>query len=125
MLSEAVFGASDALLVPVIPTTLSVRTLEQVFSFREEYDFERVALLPFFSMVDRRKGLHLRILESLTREHPEVLQTRIPYASDVEQMGVNRQPLACYAPKSPSTRAYEALWKEIQDRLKEPPWASR
>ena len=33
LVSESIFGAADVLLVPTIPTTLSVRTLEQLEGF--------------------------------------------------------------------------------------------
>jgi len=117
LVSEAVFGAADALLVPIIPTPLSLRTLDQVFAFREENGFEEVAVLPFFSLVDRRKKLHRQILEELPAGRPELLVSRIPYASDVEQMGVQREPLPRYSPRSPAAAAYAALWREIQARL--------
>lgn len=117
LLSEAVFGAADVLLVPVIPTTLSLRTLDQLLAFRADQGFDRVEVLPFFSLVDRRKKLHRQLLEALAAERPDVLATQIPYASDVERMGVERQPLACYAPRGASARAYGALWKEVQSRL--------
>ena len=119
LLSEAVFGAADALLVPIIPTTLSLRTLDQILAFRAENGFEQVAVLPFFSMVDRRKKLHRQILQTLPADCPELLSAQIPYASDVEQMGVQREPLACYAPRSRSALAYAALWREIRGRLHE------
>jgi len=117
LVSEAVFGAADALLVPIIPTTLSLRTLEQIFAFREEEGLGKLAVLPFFSLVDRRKRLHRDILESLPAERPELLRAHVPYASDVERMGVRRQPLAAYAPRSTATRAYESLWEEIVKRV--------
>jgi cellulose biosynthesis protein BcsQ len=117
LLSEAVFGAADALLVPIIPTTLSLRTLDQILTFRSDNGFDRVAVLPFFSLVDRRKKLHRQIIEALPTGQPELLAAQIPYASDVERMGVEREPLACYAGKSASARAYAALWEEIQARL--------
>jgi len=117
LVSEAVFGAAHALLVPIIPTTLSLRTLEQILTFREQADLNDLALLPFFSLVDRRKRLHRDILEALPAERPELLRAFVPYASDVERMGLRRQPLAAYAPRSASTRAYEALWAEIVARV--------
>jgi chromosome partitioning protein len=115
--SEAVFGVADALLVPIIPTTLSLRTLEQIFRFRDEQGLGDVAVLPFFSLVDRRKRLHRETLEALPAERPELLRSGIPYAAAVERMGVRRQPLAAYARSSAPARAYEALWQEIVERL--------
>lgn len=117
LVSEAVFGAAHALLVPLIPTTLSLRTLDQLFAFRDKEGLDGVAVLPFFSLVDRRKRLHREILEALPAERPELLRTHVPYASDVERMAVQRRPLLAYAPHSVSARAYEALWEEIRERL--------
>ncbi|MBE0617965.1 MAG: ParA family protein, partial [Proteobacteria bacterium] len=115
--SEAVFGASDALLVPIIPTTLSLRTLEQILAFREREGLGKVAVLPFFSLVDRRKRLHRDILEALAAERPELLRAQVPYASAVERMGTRREPLAEYAPRSAPVRAFAALWQEIVEHL--------
>jgi cellulose biosynthesis protein BcsQ len=115
--SEAVFGASDALLVPIIPTTLSLRTLDQILTFREEERLGELAVLPFFSLVDRRKRLHREIVEALPNERPGLLRAVVPYASAVELMGVRRQPLASYAPHSAPARAYEDLWREIVKRI--------
>jgi chromosome partitioning protein len=55
LLSEAVFETSDILLSPIIPTTLSLRTLEQLERFIEDNKLHNLELIPFFSMVDRRK----------------------------------------------------------------------
>ena len=58
--SEAVFAAADTLLVPTIPTELSLRTLKQLARHLEKERVE-VCTLPFFCMVDRRKALHRQI----------------------------------------------------------------
>ncbi len=113
LLSEAVFAAADILLTPLIPTTLSLRTLEQLKEFLAEHNLQNVALLPFFSMVDRRKNMHKEMMASLINTHPEILQTPIPYASDIERMGLERMPLGGFTTKSKSLDAYQALWKEL------------
>lgn len=119
LVSEAVFRAADALLVPLIPTTLSLRTLEQLLTFREDNDLGQVAVLPFFSMVDRRKKLHCQLVATLPAKYPELLAATIPYASDVERMGLQQEPLGAYAPRSPAARAYAALWAEIVSQVGE------
>ena len=68
LVSEAVFEAADALVIPLIPTTLSLRTYDQLEAFKAEQKIKDLKLLPFFSMVDRRKALHREILESLDDE---------------------------------------------------------
>ena len=113
LLSEAVFEASDILLSPIIPTTLSLRTLDQLKKFIEDNSLKNLVLIPFFSMVDRRKKMHREIMENLIETHPEILATAIPYASDIERMGLERMPLGGYINKSRSTKAYNELWQEI------------
>ena len=114
--SESVFGSADALLVPVIPTTLSARTLGQLAGFLDDQAVAP-ALLPHFTMVDRRKKLHREQLESLVAAWPMFLATAIPAASAVERMGVERAPVATFAPTTTAALAFRNLWAEVGGRL--------
>jgi cellulose biosynthesis protein BcsQ len=114
--SESVFVAVDALLVPTIPSTLSKRTLDQLSAFLADFS-HRPAILPFASMVDRRKKLQRELAVALATGTPGFLATAIPNASIIEQMGVERAPLAVYAPTSPAAAAFANLWAEIAERL--------
>jgi len=111
LVSEGVFGVADTLLVPTIPTTLSLRTLDQLERHLDENGL-RVRVRPFFCMADRRKGLHREIIDSRGRSPSRFLDTTIPYSSTVERMGIHRAPLAVYAPGSEADAAYRELWKE-------------
>ncbi len=113
LLSEAVFEASELLLSPIIPTTLSLRTLEQLKKYIKDNKLKHLQLLPFFSMADRRKKMHRDMIESVAEKHPDMLQSIIPYASDIERMGYERMPLGGYINKSRSVEAYLSLWDEI------------
>ena len=115
LLSEAIFEASDILLSPIIPTTLSLRTLDQLKKYIKDNKLKNLQLIPFFSMVDKRKKMHKEIIETLGVSHPDVLQTSIPYASDIERMGWERMPLGAYTKKCSSLNAYYALWQEIAE----------
>lgn len=117
LVSEAVFETADYLLVPLIPTTLSVRTLEQLMEFGRKQGLESMTLLPFFSMVDRRKKLHREIIAALAAGMPAMLSSEIPYCSDVEKMGIHRRALPDFASNSRGALAYEALWMEIRQRI--------
>lgn len=116
LLSEAVFEAADLLLSPIIPTTLSLRTLAQLTAFIEDHDLASLSLIPFFSMVDGRKKLHKDIMQQALADYPAMLKTAIPYASDIERMGLERKPLAAYSGNSRSARAYLELWQEVLAR---------
>jgi cellulose biosynthesis protein BcsQ len=114
--SEAVFQAADALLVPTVPTTLSVRTLEQLAKFLADVD-GAPQLLPFVSMLDRRKTLHRQFAESLAFSDPPLLAAAIPNSSAVERMAAHRAPLGEIAPRSAARIAFTDLWSEIALRL--------
>ena len=117
LVSENVFYAADALLVPLIPTTLSVRTYFQLLKYFQKQPARHLKLLPFFSMYDKNRQLHRDTVESLPREFREILNTTIPNAKKVELMGVQRAPVCHFAPQSRPTRAYKKLWQEVQLQL--------
>ncbi len=114
--SETIFRAADALIVPLIPTTLSLRTYEQLDEFlAENRDITRgLQVFSFFSMADNRKRLHRELMEQLRAERPDILSTVIPASSDVERMGVHREPVAAFSPSGRAARYYRDLWNEIR-----------
>jgi chromosome partitioning protein len=116
LLSESVLHATDVLLVPLIPTTLSVRTLDQLADFISGFDGHRPMVLAFCSMIDRRKRLHREIAERLPAERPDVARTVIPALSLIERMSVERAPVTAFAPRSTAARQYAALWAEVIQR---------
>lgn len=117
LVSENIFEATDTVLVPTIPTTLSLRTYKQIRDFFRKHDLDAVKILPFFSMVDRRKTMHRTIVDTPPEYMENLLPTAIPYDSKVEQMGINRTPLAEFAPNSRTAHCYEALWNDIKKRI--------
>jgi hypothetical protein len=58
--------------------------------------------------------MHQDLMEQLPSRHPGILATTIPYASEVERMGLHRMPVAAYAPSNPAAAAYGALWDEVK-----------
>jgi chromosome partitioning protein len=112
--SEAIFEASQALLVPTIPTVLSLRTLERLEKHMRKHSIKS-RLLPYFCMVDRRKKLHREFC--LREEGGRFLESTIPYSSAVERMSVERAPLVAISRASAAARAYRELWAEIAERV--------
>jgi cellulose biosynthesis protein BcsQ len=116
LLTESVFAAADLVLVPTIPTVLSLRALARTIKWADRCDVVPV-MATFLSMVDRRKALHRRACEGAAL-HPDIfLAGMVPYASTVEQMAVRRMPLPAFAPGDPATLAFDAIWTELQSRL--------
>jgi chromosome partitioning protein len=116
LLSENVFRASNLILVPVIPTTLSERTLEQLFEFFAEMEFPTGILVPFFSMAQKRNRIHQETIAELPQRYPMFLSTVIPFTVEIEKMGLRRMPVLAYAANLPVAQAYRTLCKEIQER---------
>jgi chromosome partitioning protein len=115
--SESIFGAADVLLVPLIPSPLSLRTFDQLRAFVCGEVPDPPAILAFFSMVQRRKPLHRELIAQLSAAESGVLETVIPSAIDVERMAFERRVLSQFAPRGRAGIAYAALWAELRERI--------
>lgn len=108
-----IFNAADLVLMPVIPTTLSVRTYHMVKDYFKDKDIEGSRLKCFFTMADLRKNLHKEVMEELYSDK-KFFDNYIPYLSDVEKMGVHLAPIGVYAKNSYAAQCYMDLWSEIK-----------
>ncbi|MBX3257702.1 MAG: ParA family protein [Chitinophagaceae bacterium] len=118
VLSENVFHAADIVLMPVIPTTLSIRTYNMVKDYFKEKELDASKMMCFFTMADLRKNMHNEIMETLYKDK-KFFGNYIPYLSDVEKMGVHRAPLEAFAPGSYAAQCYRDLWGEIKEGMLE------
>ncbi|PID44574.1 MAG: cobyrinic acid a,c-diamide synthase [Gammaproteobacteria bacterium] len=120
-LSETIAGllrVVDLLLVPSIPTILSLRTVKQMQGFIKKDLNSPVKMRVFFSQVDMRKAMHRNIVEKFLLKNNRVsLQTIIPSSSDVEKMGIELAPFIHFEPDHKVTNLYGQLWDEIQEIL--------
>jgi len=115
--SLTIFQTADVFLVPTIPSPLAIRPLTQMHHFLRKSKAQPL-VLPFLSMVDRRKNLHRYAIENPVMKPFPFMQNYIPYSSLVEQMGVRREPIPAFAPSSPASGAFSVLWREIKMRVK-------
>jgi chromosome partitioning protein len=117
LLAENILNAADYIFVPLIPTTLSVRSHQQLLAFckKNKYDVDKI--YSFFSMVDRRKKLHRELIETVSERSNSVLKSPIPYSSFIERMGIEREPVVAFAPKSAAAKSYQDLWTEINETI--------
>jgi cellulose biosynthesis protein BcsQ len=120
LLSENVLRAADVAIVPLVPAPLSLRMLVQLQEFVSGENWRDLVLLPFFSMVDRRRSLHQEVIAEARDKFPQILATEIPYWSEIERMTVRRAPLPAYAPHSEAALLYARLWAEICTRARIP-----
>ena len=117
VLSENVFVAATIIAVPVIPTTLSERTFEQLRKFFKKNDYPISAIRAFSSMVQTNNRLHTDTLQRLHTRYDCFLNSVIPLSVDIERMGIRREPVFRYAPTRPGALAYRALCTELLTAL--------
>jgi cellulose biosynthesis protein BcsQ len=110
-LADHVFRAADLLVVPVIPSALSARTLTQLEGHLAAEMKAPPPLLPVFSMADRRKALHRTALDSAP-DWPVV-----PSAAAIEAMAERRDPVP---PTRAAAVALAGLWAAIERQLATP-----
>jgi len=111
-LAEQLFRAVDCLVVPMLPSPLSIRARDQLVQHLAKHHAGKTPpVIGVFTMVDRRKALHRTTVDA----EPE--RVAIPYASAIEQMAVRQAPLAATAPRSAAARAFGELWTEVERRL--------
>jgi chromosome partitioning protein len=118
LLSENVFKTADKIVVPVIPTTLSVRTFEQLNDFFKENEYQQKKIMPFFSMVQKSKKLHKETMLTLRKNYKSLLRNYIPFSSEIEKMGVHRAPVVTFAGRDFAANAYSKIWNEIEAAVK-------
>jgi len=117
LVSENIFEATDIILLPLIPTTLSMLTYRKLFSFFEESGLDTGKLHPFLSMVEPRKRMHRDTVREMVAAGVNLMNAFIPYNAEVEQMGSHRMPLVHYRPGCAGAKAFANLWRDVKTRL--------
>lgn len=118
LLSESILVAADAIVVPLVPSPLAMRALDQVTAMVGQLKRSRPEVIGFLSMVDRRKTVHRDVVAELPAARPQVRDVVVPYSTHVERMGIERAPVAAFAPRSAPALAYAQLWSVVEDSLR-------
>ena len=116
LVTENIFQMTDILLVPLIPTPLSLRAYNRLVQFLVKRRTKKLRVLPFFNMVNMDKPIHRVVTKNVGEKHPIFLKNSIPDSTLVEAMGVKRSPIFTYARESAEANVLRALWKEIGER---------
>jgi cellulose biosynthesis protein BcsQ len=117
LVAENAIAAADLVVLPLVPSSLSLRSLEQVESIVSASG-SKPPVLAFLSMVDRRKLVHRNAVLTMPREIPAVTNIVVPGTVVIERMGVERQPVGVYAPNTPASLVFSELWVRIQSTVK-------
>lgn len=109
--SEQILRAADIIIVPVIPSPLARRAMEELVAHLDRHAQRRGAILPVFNMVDRRRALHRQALDR-SSDWPA-----IPMASCFESITATPGASIAPSPGSPAGAALLRLWSGIEHRI--------
>lgn len=113
--NESLLHAADLVLVPMIPTVLAVRMLEELRDYVKESIATPPKLRAFFTLMDSRKNMHKEIYDQLCiKRKTIILPITVPYASVTEKMSIRKAPLAVFAASSKSAMAYAEIWDSVK-----------
>ncbi|KQO96933.1 ParA family protein [Leifsonia sp. Leaf264] len=117
--ANAVYSA-DVVVVPLVPSPLAMRSLEQVTEFVAD-SVSKAPILAFLSMVDRRKTVHRETVRDLPRSNKAVTNIVVPATVLIERMGAARAPVSSYAPNTEAARSFGELWVRVATVVKAKP----
>jgi cellulose biosynthesis protein BcsQ len=109
--SEQVLRAADLVVVPVIPSPLSQRALDEVVAYLGRHRVKHGPIMPVFNLVDRRRSLHRAVVAA----HPD--WPVIPCASALEAMAADRALVGRLPVRSTAQAAIADLWKRVDRKL--------
>ena len=113
LVAENAIHVADVVVLPLVPSPLSMRSLDQV-RLIVAATAKKTRVLAFLSMVDRRKTAHRFAAESLSSANSEIVQVIVPATVVVDRMGAERAPVGTFAASSEAARAFAKLWVEVR-----------
>lgn len=117
LLSANIVHAADLLLVPIVPSPLSLRTLDQVVDFAGSVDDSHPRVLAFLSMVEPRRALHRDVIGLIKDRYLDVARSMVPASATIERMGQRRAPVVSFAANTRAADSYRNLWAEVLERM--------
>lgn len=61
--------------------------------------------------------MHHELMAMVSKKFTGVLPSPIPYLSQIERMGIEREPVAAFSPESVASKSYQDLWGKIQETM--------
>ena len=119
VLARNVLHAADLVVVPLVPSPLALRSLDQVLELVESGD-RPPRVLAFLTQVDRRKKGHREAAAELPVQRAQVADVAVPASVVVERMGEHRAPLGSFAAGTPAGQAYAELWRVVEKAVRKP-----
>lgn len=112
--SEQALVAADLIVVPLPPSPLSLRALEQLRLELRRLCHTPPPIQPVLSMFAARRPLHRELRRGDAADWPA-----IPLAAQLEQVAVRRAPVFSFAGGSVPDRALHRLWRDLEEKAQD------
>jgi chromosome partitioning protein len=116
MLHDNIFNAADLLLIPNIPAPLSVYCNNLLMDELEHKPLTKNKVLSFYNMVQTHKQLHRQYLDNRQQDNKLVLNSYIPFYTEIELITLTKESLFHQLKESKSSSYYHDLWVEVCER---------
>ena len=113
LVAENAIHVADVVVLPLVPSPLSLRSLDQVRQLVAT-TAKKTPVLAFLSMVDRRKNTHRAAMQSMPTANREVLDVFVPATVVIERMGTELAPVGTFAPATEAAQAFGELWVAVR-----------
>lgn len=116
-LHDNIFTASDLILVPNIPSPLSVYCNNIILESIDEKVWKGRTILGFYNMVQVQKNIHKFFLQQVYDRPGNMLHNYIPFYAEIENITYNKESIFHQLKQAKTSSYYESLWKEICSKM--------
>ncbi len=117
LIHENIFNTADLLLIPNIPSSLSVYCNNMLMDSLEKENKFSLRVLSFYNMVQVHKNLHKEYLVNRQDTGDRVLNNYIPFYSEIELINHTRESIFHQPKESKAAAYYHTLWVEVCSRM--------
>ena len=113
LLHDNIFNCADLILMPNIPSPLSIYCNNQFFEGVGKKLHEQKKVLTFFNMVQLTKSLHKHYLSSTNEILGDQLASYIPFYAEIEAINYKKESIFHQLKELKTSVYYEKVWEEI------------
>jgi chromosome partitioning protein len=117
LLHDNIFTCADLILIPNVPSPLSVYCNNQFLDGVGKKYLDSTAILSFFNMVQVNKTLHKFYLSNAQEVVGKQLASFIPFYAEIESINYNKESIFHQLKSLKTSTFYENIWNEICETL--------
>lgn len=117
LLHDNIFNAADLMLIPNVPSPLSVYCFKMLLQYVQTQYGHCRKVAGFYNMVQLQKKMHRHYVQEEELFPGNMLQSHIPFYSEIEAINFNRQSLFHQIKNGKTVMFFEQLFMDICKKL--------